>query len=200
MPKNWNTFKIYREIVCNLKFYSLVVQQLKNIHFLLVSGLYIPVNLPVIFLSMCCHGTDLRFWPGRRALAIEMWMNMIYICHLWVGLFKSYCLIWFDITLTSLPSAVRMNILSRGYFISLRLWMIRYWAAEPRWACWVKQSSGWSTALVQCEPEINLCCCKLLRLRDCLSPEQNWKYRHSEDPYLVRKKFIMFSAFIAPLS
>lgn len=131
---------------------------------------------------MCCHGTDLRFRPGRCSLAIEMWMNMIYICHLWVGLFKYYCLIWFAITLTSLPSAVRMNTLSRGYLISLRLWRIRFWAAEPRWACWVKQSSGWSTALVQCEPEINSCCPKLLRLRDCLSPEQNWKEQTFRGP------------------
>lgn len=94
--------------------------------------------------------------------------------------------------------SVRMNILNRGYSISLRLWMIRYWAAEPRWTHWVKQSWNWSTALIQCEPEINLCCCKLLRLRDCLSPERNWKCRHSNDPSPVRKKFIVFSAFIFP--
>ena len=94
--------------------------------------------------------------------------------------------------------SVRMNILNRGYSISLRLWMIRYWAAEPRWTHWVKQSWSWSTALIQCEPEINLCCCKLLRLRDCLSPERNWKCRHSNDPSPVRKKFIVFSAFIFP--
>ena len=152
----------------------------------------------MIFLSICHHGTDIRFWPCRCALDVELWMNMIYICHIWVGFFKYCCLIWSDITLASLPSAVRMNILNRGYSISLRLW-IRYWAAEPRLAYWVKQSWSWSTALIQCEPEINLCCRKLLRLRDCLSPEQNWKYRHSKDPYPVRKKFIVFSAFISPL-
>lgn len=111
-----------------------------------------------------------QIWTGKCALAIEMWSE--HDMHL--PLFEMDSLnitAWFGLTsLSHHHLSVRMNIINRGYSISLRLWMIRYWAAEPRWTHWVKQSWSWSTALIQCEPEINLCCCKLLRLRDCLSP------------------------------
>lgn len=51
-----------------------------------------------------------------------------------VRCFKCYCIIWFDITLASLPLAVRIHKLDRGYSTSLRLWYRRLRAAEPSWA------------------------------------------------------------------
>lgn len=119
------------------------------------------------------------------------------ICQISVGSFKCYCVIWFHITLASLPSAVRMHILNRGYSIRLRPWMVRFELlshVEPRW---VKQSWSWSTALIWCETEINICCCKSLRF---------WLFItiaklniHKKDFYAMRRKFIVISAFTSAL-
>lgn len=85
-------------------------------------------------------------------------MNEYGIFQTWVGSFQHHCMIWFDITLVSLPSIERIHIIDRSCSIYLGLGMrtsgamLSCWAKEP---CWVKQSQSWPTAFMRVEWEIN---------------------------------------------
>lgn len=110
-------------------------------------------------------------------------------------------LVWHDPA--SLPSTVRMCILD-GLFCQHGTGDEEKWSRAELLShaelCWVKQSWSWSTAIMQCEPEINMCYCKSLRFGDCLLPQQSWKYSHKKGFYPLRREFIVFSTFIPSLS
>lgn len=81
-------------------------------------------------------------------------MNEYGICQTWVGSFQRYCMIWFDITLVSLPSIEIIHIIDRSRSVHLGLGMR---ASEATLSCWAKQSQGWPTAFMGGEWEINTC-------------------------------------------
>lgn len=114
------------------------------------------------------------------------------ICQTWVGSFQRYCMIWFDITLVFLPSTEIIHIIDRSCSILLGLGM--------------RTSEA---MLSQTEPKLthslhvrwvgNKYMFKFTETLECLWPEQNWKYRHEHDTYLLKRECIVFSELISPL-
>lgn len=166
--------EIWRKIIFNLESYILVEDDIITEKYSLPPGnriihlCQLTCDLPVHMLPWCWQQI-LTKW---HALAIGMWMNVVFERS---ELDTLNGVPWFGLTWPCIPAFGSDNVHPRqGLFCQRGTGDEKKWThaellshTEP---CWVKQSWSSSTALMQCEPEINTCYCKSLRFGNCLLP------------------------------
>lgn len=162
-----NTSKISMKINFNLEFSALVMDYIitEKYSFPPSSRITYPVNFffsvmtdlvnwPVICLCICCHGHRFQAGDILWQLACDWylpklsWKSKMLLCDL-----VSHH--------TYIPVFCCENALPRQWlFHQHRAGNERKWSHTELLSkvetCWVKQSCSWSTALMQCEPEINI--------------------------------------------